>query len=323
MRDKLQDLLSQEEIDALLNGIGDEASFDDEGEEQLSEVVAYEPGEMHRIERGDLPGLELFSQRLSQQLQAKLFKWFELPVAVKPAQIEFSAFEDYQETVAEPSSLSLVQLAPLHGTSVVVLDSKLVFKLVEQFFGGSAGHARIESREFSSLELRVTGLFLEHLLGSMAYAWEPVQVLTPSLKGSEKSIAAIAHISAQERLLVMSFDITFAGSGGQLQWLLPCSMLEPLMDSLRIGLASNSDATPGYWQKNMENSLRATRVKMTYGLSSQQMSLRDLLALEAGDIVPIDGCSSVVSANSRELFKARLRDLPGGLCLQLEGRVDQ
>jgi flagellar motor switch protein FliM len=319
----LQDLLSQEEIDALLNGIDGEVIPDDTDEEQLSEVVAYEPGEMHRIERSDLPGLELFSQRLSRQLQAKLFKWFELPVTVSPTGCRYSNFEDYQETVAEPSSLSLLQLPPLHGTSVTVLDSKLVFKLVEQFFGGAGGHARIQSRDFSALELRVTALFLEHLFSSMIYAWQPLLAVNPSLVGSEKSIAAIAHIPLEEPLLVVSFEVSFDGSGGELQWLVPYSMLEPLMEKLRGDLASGSDTAPGYWHENLENSLRASKVKMSYGLSTTQMSLRNLLALKAGDIVPIDGSSGVVRVNARELFAARLSDVPGSLSLELEGRVDQ
>jgi flagellar motor switch protein FliM len=319
----LQDLLSQEEIDALLNGIDGEVIPDDTDDEQLSEVVACELGEMHRIERSDLPGLELFSQRLSQQLQAKLFKWFELPVVVSPTGCRHSHFEDCQETVAEPSSLSLLQLPPLHGTSVVVLDSKLVFKLVEQFFGGAGGHARIQSRDFSSLELRVTALFLEHLFSSMIYAWQPLLLVNPSQIGSEKSIAAIAHIPPEEPLLVISFEVSFDGSGGELQWLVPYSMLEPVMEKLRGGLASSSDTAPGYWHKNLDNSLRASKVKMSYGLSTTQMSLRHLLALKTGDIVPIDGSSAVVRVNSRELFAARLSDLSGGLGLELEGRVDQ
>jgi flagellar motor switch protein FliM len=62
---------------------------------------------------------------------------------------------------------------------------------------------------------------------------------------------------------------------------------------------------------------------MSYGLSTTQMSLRNLLALKAGDIVPIDGSSGVVRVNARELFAARLSDVPGSLSLELEGRVDQ
>jgi flagellar motor switch protein FliM len=95
------------------------------------------------------------------------------------------------------------------------------------------------------------------------------------------------------------------------------------MEKLRGGLASGSDTAPGYWPENLEHSLRASKVKMSYGLSTTQLSLRHLLAMKAGDIVPIDGSSAVVKVNTRELFSARLSDLPGGLSLELKGRIDQ
>lgn len=319
----MQDLLSQEEIDALLNGIEGEFVPEEPGEEQLSEIIPCEPGEGQRLERSAWPGLELFAERLCRQLQAKLYQWFELPVEVHSLSYHQSSFEDYRETVNQPASLTLLQLPPLHGTSMLVVDTKLVFKLVEQFFGGEGGHARIESREFSPLELRVVGMFLERVVASLVYAWQPLQSLSPGSQTSVGSMEAIAHIAPEEPLCVSSFEVSFAGSGGELHWAAPYTMLEPLREQLRAGLASNSDTAPGHWRRGLESGLRASKVNMTYALSSGPLTLRHLLELEAGDIVPIDEGCGVIRADSRELFSARLQSTGDALAVELQGRLDQ
>lgn len=320
---KLQDLLSQEEINALLNGIEGEAVADDPDEQELTEVIACEPGELDRLERSDMPGLELFAQRLARHLQTKLFKWFEGAVTVNPAGQRQSRFQDYRETVNEPVSINLLHTPPLHGTSMLVLDSKLVFKLVDQFFGGASGHARIESRVFSSLEQRVISLFIEQAFSSMVYAWQPLQQVSPVLYGSESSTEAIAAMAPEEPLVISSFDIAFDGSGGELQWVAPYAMLEPLREQLTAGLGTNSDTLPGHWQKRLASGLKASKLNMHYVMQSKQLSLQQLVQLEAGDIVPIDENSGIISVNARHLFKAGIKRVGDDLAVDILGRVDQ
>ena len=319
----MQDLLSQEEIDALLKGMGGDQPPVDPGEEELSETVYCEPGELNRITRSEWPGLELLAQRLCWHLQAKLFKWFGQSLTVRASGFRRTLFEDYRETVNTPASLNLLTLPPLHGTSMLVLDAKLVFKLVEQFFGGADGHARIEARQFSPLEMRVVGLFLEHVLSSMVYAWLPLVPVSTERSGAESSIEAIAHFAPEEPLLACAFEVSFGGSGGELHWVAPYSMLAPLRERLTAGLASNSEIAPGYWQQNLSTGIKATRVNMSSSLSSKALPLNSVLALEEGDIIAIDEHSGVIRVNSRELFSARLSGAGEALSVCLQRRIDQ
>ena len=139
------DLLSQDEIDALLHGVDD---GDVETEEDLDTegVKTYDLTSQDRIVRGRMPTLEMINERFARYTRISLFNFLRRNADVATGGVQIMKFGEYVHTLYVPTSLNLVKIRPLRGTALFILDAKLVFKLVDNFFGGDGRHAKIEGR---------------------------------------------------------------------------------------------------------------------------------------------------------------------------------
>src|SRR5690554_2022158 len=167
----MQDLLSQDEIDALLHGV-DDGDVKLEGNDDPSVVRAYDLTSQDRIVRGRMPTLEMINERFARYTRISLFNLLRRTADVSVGGVQITKFGEYLHTLYVPTSLNLVKFRPLRGTALIVLDAKLVFKLVDNYFGGDGRHAKIEGREFTPTELRVVRMVLEQAFVDLKEAWQ-------------------------------------------------------------------------------------------------------------------------------------------------------
>ncbi len=150
----VQDLLSQDEIDALLHGV-DDGDIDTEDDSESDSAHAYDLTSQERIVRGRMPTLEMINERFARYTRVSLFNVLRRSADVSVGGVQVLKFGEYVHTLYVPTSLNLVKIRPLRGTSLFIMDAKLVFKLVDNFFGGDGRHAKIEGREFTPTEIRI------------------------------------------------------------------------------------------------------------------------------------------------------------------------
>ncbi|RCI69230.1 flagellar motor switch protein FliM, partial [Pseudomonas aeruginosa] len=108
-----------------------------------------------RIVRGRMPTLEMINERFARYTRISMFNLLRRSADVAVGGVQVMKFGEYVHSLYVPTSLNLVKMKPLRGTALFILDAKLVFKLVDNFFGGDGRHAKIEGREFTPTERRV------------------------------------------------------------------------------------------------------------------------------------------------------------------------
>ena len=143
------DVLSQDEIDALLHGV-DSGAVDTEPEAAPGEARQYDFTNQVRIVRGRMPTLEMINERFARLFRTSLFNMLRRAPEVAVAPVKMLKFSEYVHGLHVPTSLNLVRILPLRGTGLVVLDPKFVFAVVDNFFGGNGRFAKIEGREFTA-----------------------------------------------------------------------------------------------------------------------------------------------------------------------------
>ena len=156
----VQDLLSQDEIDALLHGVDDgdiETGSDDSGDG----IQSYDLSTQDRIVRGRMPTLEMVNERFARYTRISMFNLLRRTADVSVGGVQVIKFGEYVHSLYVPTSLNMIRIKPLKGTALFILDAKLVFKLVDNFFGGDGRHVKIEGREFTPTENRVVQMVLE------------------------------------------------------------------------------------------------------------------------------------------------------------------
>jgi flagellar motor switch protein FliM len=211
----VQDLLSQDEIDALLHGV-DDGDIDVDSDESGGEAKAWDLTSQDRIVRGRMPTLEMINERFARYTRVSLFNLLRHSADVSVGGIQVMKFGEYVHTLYVPTSLNLVKVRPLRGTALFILDAKLVFKLVDNFFGGDGRHAKIEGREFTPTELRVVQLVLKQVFVDLKEAWSNVFKVDFDYVSSEVNPSLANIVTPSEVVVVNSFHIEMDGGGGDL-----------------------------------------------------------------------------------------------------------
>ena len=152
----INDLLSQDEIDALLHGV-DSGSVDTaEPAPPPGEARSYDFASQDRIIRGRMPTLEMVNERFARLWRIGLFNLIRRSSELSVRGIELIKFGDYLHSLYVPTNLNLIRFKPLRGTGLIVFEPTLVFAVVDNFFGGDGRYpTRIEGREFTATEMRV------------------------------------------------------------------------------------------------------------------------------------------------------------------------
>lgn len=319
----MQDLLSQEEIDALLHGV-DDGAVDTDADFEPGEARSYDLTSQDRIVRGRMPTLEMINEKFARYTRISLFNLLRRSADVAVGGIQIQKFGEYVHTLYVPTSLNMVKLRPLRGTGLIILDAKLVFKLVDNFFGGDGRHAKIEGREFTPTELRVVEMVIQQAFIDLREAWKTIMPVEFEFVNSEVNPSMANIVSPSEVVVVSTFHVELDGGGGDMHITLPYAMIEPIRETLDAGMQSDVDDIDERWVRSLREDVMGATVEVNSTVVEKEISLRDIIDLEAGDIIPIDMDDKLVlTANGVPVRYARLGQSRGNLALQILEKYDR
>lgn len=318
----MQDLLSQDEIDSLLHGV-DDGDIEVEGSVEVEGISNYDLTSQDRIVRGRMPTLEMINERFARYTRISMFNLLRRTADVSVGGIQIQKFGEYVHTLYVPTSLNMIKFRPLRGTALVILDAKLVFKLVDNFFGGDGRHAKIEGREFTPTELRVVQMVLEQLFVDLREAWKAIQQIDFEYVNSEVNPSMANIVSPSEVVVVSTFHVELDGGGGELHITMPYSMVEPIREILDAGLQSDSDERDDRWVKALREDVMEARVDLECEIVKRDINLREIVSIKQGDIIPITMPEyQVVTANGVPMFHANIGQCNNNLALRLLKLID-
>ena len=282
------DLLSQDEIDALLHGV-DTGGVEMEPPAAPGEARSYDFASQDRIVRGRLPTLEMINERFARTWRVGLFNLLRRSADLSVRGIDLVRFGEYMHSLQVPTNLNLVKMKPLRGTAIVMFEPRLVFTVVDNFFGGAGKYpAKIEGREFTPTEMRVIQLLLKQTFADLVDAWAPVMPVEFEYLNSEVNPHFANIISPRDYIVVSRFHVELEGGGGELHIALPYAMLEPIREQLDAGMQSDRIEKDESWTHAMRIQLQDAEVELSSAIARRQITLRELCGLRVGDVIPID-----------------------------------
>ncbi len=315
------DILSQDEIDALLNGV-DGGDIETVAEEEIDDGApkGYDFNSQDRIVRGRLPTLEMINERFARNFRVSLFNVLRRSPEISVEGIEMMKFGEYIHTLFMPSNMNMVKMKPLRGTVLFVLNPKLVYSLVDNFFGGAGRfHTKIEGRDFSATEMRIVMNVLEVIFEDMEKAWKPVMEIDYQYQNSEVNPQFANVVSPSEVMIISNFHVDLDGGGGSLQIALPYSTIEPIREMLDAGMQSDASDTDERWVMSLREELTTAPLEINSILTSREIALRDVLTMQEGDVIPVDIEDLVVAkVEGVPVFKARFGESRGNCALKVE-----
>ena len=293
----VNDLLTQDEIDALLHGVssGDVETEDDRPVAD-GEVTEYDFTSQDRIVRGRLPTLEMVNERYARQLRMSFFNMLRRTAEVSVSGVQMVKFSEYTQSLFMPASLNLVRIQPLKGTALVVIDPNLVFTIVDNFFGGDGRfHAKVEGREFTPTEQRIIKLIIDMAFRELKEAWSPVMAMDIEYLNMEVNPSFANIVSPSEVVVVCPFHVELEGGGGAMHVTMPYSMIEPIREMLEARSQNDRDSRDERWMHALRNELVGAELEIASVLTELDLTVRELSALKAGDVIPVDLPHTVIA----------------------------
>lgn len=319
----MSDILSQEEIDALLNGVNSGEVETKTAPAAPGEIRAFDFAEQDRIIRGRLPTLEMVNERFMRYVRNGLFGLLRKSVEVSAMGVKMAKFTEYTHGLSIPASLNLVKMKPLRGTALFVIEPRLVFTVIDNFFGGDGRFkARIEGREFTPTENRVIQILLRELFTAMEEAWRPVLGVSFEFQSSEMNPQFASIVSPTETVVVSRFRAELEGGGGEIHLTLPYSMIEPIRDLLDAGIQSDRVEQDERWSESLREDVFDAELELSSVLLETRIRLGDLARLRPGDVIPVDLPEMVtLFAEDVPFYRARFGVSNGSNALRLEHPV--
>lgn len=283
------ELLSQDEVDALLTGMGEGEIETESGIEVEGEVSSFDFASQERIIRGRMPTLEMIAERFARNHRITLFNLLRKTVEIGVGGIEIIKFSEYLRNLFLPTSLNLVRMRPFRGTALVTFDPKLIFSVVDYYFGGLGKYDfRVEGREFTTVESRVISMLLEKFFADMGSAWEIVEKIDFESIGSEVNPQFANIVGPTDPVVVVQLSIDLEGAGGEMHLVIPYAMLDPVREELESGTQTESSEQDERWVRALHQEVEGVDVELVCQLTEVGMTVHDVVKMDVGNIIPIE-----------------------------------
>lgn len=318
------EILSQEEIDALLRGI-EGGEVETETAEAPSGIRPYDFTSQEKIVRGKMPSLDIINERLARNFRIALSADLRKIVEVVNVNVNITKFYDFLRSVPFPSSLNIIKLEPLRGFSLVAFDAPMIFTLIEFYFGGSGkGYYKPEGREFTPIEQRIIHKVVMMFLESMEEAWKPVFPVKPQYIRSEMNPQFVTIVTPVDVVIETEFKLEIETRECKIMVCIPYSSVEPIKEKLYSAFLADRDEIDLKWVNRLKSQLKETPVQIKAVLGKTKIDFKTLIELKPGDIINlekrVDEDIEVLVEGVRK-FKGKLGTFKGNYAIKISGEA--
>lgn len=290
----MTNILSQEEVDALLRGIsGGEIETEAEEYHEPGAIITYDLTSQDRIIRGRMPTLEMTNEKFARTFRTTLSSILRKVISITAVSADMIKFGEFLKTLPVPTSLHLFRMDPMRGNAIFVVESKVIFTLVDIIFGGTGTEAfKIEGREFTAIENNLIKKVVLSALTDMEKCWKPLIDLTITYQRAEINPQFAQIVPPTDVVVVMNFEIEVEYTTGVVSICIPYSMLEPIKEKLAAGFQSEQLEVDKAWSNRFKGGLMKSYVDIMVELGKVTISAKDIVNLKRGDVIQLDHYSS-------------------------------
>ncbi|MCK5680120.1 flagellar motor switch protein FliM, partial [bacterium] len=234
-------------------------------------------------------------------------------------------FGEFLKTVPVPASIHLFKMEPLRGMALIIVESKLVFSLIDMFFGGGGRDSvKVEGRDFTAIEERIVRKVVEAALACMEDAWSPIEEIRFSFVRSEMNPQFVTIVPPSDVVILSTFTLEMDEFSGSITICIPYSLVEPLRNKLYTGFQSERLEVDVAWLRRLVGRLVATDIELSATLGDTVITSRQLLEMKVGDIVPLrQDATEMVQVNIENCrkFRAAVGTSKGSKAIMLKQKV--
>lgn len=235
-----------------------------------------------------IPALDRLNERMVRRLRDVIEPFARVKPKVATEPVTLRAFAEWQAEQDEFTSLSLYAFRPMKGSILIKVDPEFVSRLVDAFYGGSGAQAPRRAREFTATEEGLLGRLGEALIGALAEAWSEIVPVRPQLRARETNVGFAGLAKADEMIALARFTIApWTGHSSVVEILYPVAGLRSIEPLLAARSHDDASAKSGEWRDRLGTAVGEVRIEARTVLARPELSLAELMQLQAGDIIPV------------------------------------
>ena len=284
-----ESFLSQEEVDALLEGVTGESQTSSEVAAESGDIRTYDMSSQERIVRGRMPTMEILNERFARNFRVGLFNFVRRSPEISVGAVTVQRYSAFLRELAVPTNFNIVAMKPLRGNGLVVCEPALVFGVIDTLYGGVGKfQTRIEGRDFSATEQRVINRLVEVITTEYNKAWKGIYPLELEYQRSEMQPQFANVATPSEIVISTSFQLEIGEISGAIHFCFPYSTLEPIRDVLYSSTQGDSVEVDRRWVNVLTREIQAAEVTMVAELARADATVEQLLAMRVGDFIELD-----------------------------------
>jgi flagellar motor switch protein FliM len=300
----MNQVLSQNEVDALLAAVsdGEVATADSAGGGGAGgsrgaggvsvddrKIINYDLTSQDRIIRGRLPQLEVIYEKFMRAFRVSLSSSLRKIASITLTSTEFLKFGEFINTLPMPTCMSVLRFGNLRGSSLMVIESKLAYALVDSFFGGAdRPYTKVDGKDFTPIELSIVRKVVELAITDLEQAWASVEKIGCSFVRTEVNPQFVGIVPPTDVVIASTFDVELENATGTISMVIPYATIEPIKQKLSTGFQVESDQTDKkLWTAIIKEQLLDTSLDIKVNLGETEIQLQDLMELKIGDVIPL------------------------------------
>jgi flagellar motor switch protein FliM len=284
-----QQILSQDEVDALLQGITGESQKLDKEVAPVDGIRAYDLASQERIVRGRMPTMEIINERFARNVRIGLFNFIRKSPEVSIGGIKVQKYSAFLRDIVVPTNFNIVAVRPLRGAGMIVCEPSLVFAVIDSLFGGAGKfHTRIEGRDFSPTEMRIIQRLVDVIITEYKKAWAGIYPLELEYQRSEMQPQFATIATPGEIVVATSFTLEIGDTSGTIHFCVPYATLEPIRDVLFSSMQGDSNEPDRRWLNLLKTEIQSAELELVAELATAPATVEQLLSFKPGDFIELD-----------------------------------
>jgi flagellar motor switch protein FliM len=284
-----ESFLSQEEVDALLEGVTGESQKLVEEEHERGDVRPYNISSQERIVRGRMPTMEIVNERFARNLRVGLFNFIRRSPEISVGPVTVQRYSAFLRELAVPTNFNIVAIRPLRGSGLIVCEPALVFGVIDTLYGGIGKfQSRIEGRDFSATEQRVINRMIDVITSEYKKAWNGIYPLELEYQRSEMQPQFANIATPSEIVISTSFQLEIGEITGAIHFCMPYASLEPIRDVLYSSTQGDSIEVDRRWVNVLTQEIQAAEVTLVAELARADATVEQLMGMKPGDFIELD-----------------------------------
>lgn len=310
----MADILSQEEVDLLLNAVA-EGDFESEAAsapipESDYHLTTYDFRRPERVSKDQLKGLQSLFEAFSREVSIVFPPFLRSVVRLDLTSIDQLTYDEFILSVSRPTALTVVDMSPLDGAAVLEMSPSMVFPIVDRVLGGR-GVTLPHARELTEIEDRIIQRIVLMLLNCLKRAWETLIEFDMSVLQQESDPLIVQIVAGSEMVVLIGYEIHVGEQVGSMNLCVPLMVLNPILDQISQQTHFMRRLSPEHARevrRHIERAVRRSRAPIDAILGHARLNLSDLAGLQTGDVIQLNTGPDdpiIVEVGGCAKFKAR------------------